>query len=739
MAKDKIINLVVLIVYMIAMLAVGFIFYRKKISNDDFVLGGRKLNPWVTALSAEASDMSGWMLMGLPGLAYAGMLTNIGRTKEAIWTALGVLIGTIVNWILVAKRLRVYTQVSGDAKTISSYLKNRFKENSGLLKIVSALALCIFFTVYAASMFSASAVLFKNLFGIDYKIALVIGVTVITSYVMLGGFLAASWTDLFQGLLMFFAIVTVPIIALAEMDPIQKVQTRESLIKAFSIIPRHGDEFSWMTVLTGLAWGLGYFGMPHVLVRFMAIKDPRKTKSSIFIASVWVTISVLATIIMGITAFGHIKSSDNPERIFIDLSSKLLHPVFAGVIISATIAAVMSTADSQLLVASSAVVNDIYYEIKQKNGKDVSDKKMIRLGRLLIILLAIVAFLIALNEHSSIFELVKYAWGGLGASFGPVILFSLYSKKLNKYGAVASIITGVVTTVVFKYGLSRLGGIWQIYELIPGFLLSTLMLYVISYATNRKIKPEIKKAIEDEFDVVKYSLSKIRKDKYTAFGDIVEKSSAYVEKKRSDENRVIAFKEFGTCSKKHILLCHPGFADLTEQSCLIKSLRDDYHIIVPLFRGFGDNSSDYISHENSVDEIKGYLESKGYTHIAHAYGYGMFNDIIINLFATDIKIKKTVLISSEVHTTAFGKRYFKDNKLDCEMSYETKYNLYKSSKDIIYTKNTEDVKCQLLGSITKSERLAKKYIGVSQYTIEQLLMGKDETTKKVTFFIDNNF
>ena len=739
MTKDKIINLVVLIVYMAAMLVVGFIFYRKKISNDDFVLGGRKLNPWVTALSAEASDMSGWMLMGLPGLAYAGMLTNIGRTKEAIWTALGVLIGTMVNWLLVAKRLRVYTQVSGDAKTISSYLKNRFKENSSLLKIVSAFALCIFFTVYAASMFSASAVLFKNLFGIDYKIALVIGVTVITSYVMLGGFLAASWTDLFQGLLMFFAIVTVPIIALAGMDPVQKMQTRESLVKAFSIIPKHGDEFSWMTVVTGLAWGLGYFGMPHVLVRFMAIKDPRKTKSSIFIASVWVTISVLATIIMGIMAFGYIKSSDNPERIFIDLSSKLLHPIFAGVIISATIAAVMSTADSQLLVASSAVVNDIYYEIKQKNGKEVSDKKMIRLGRLLIILLAIVAFLIALNEHSSIFELVKYAWGGLGASFGPVILFSLYSKKINKYGAVASIITGVVTTVVFKYGLSRLGGIWQVYELIPGFLLSTLMLFVISYATNRKIKPDVKKSIEDEFNIVKQALVKIKKDKYTAFGDIIEKSSLYVERKRNDESKMIEFKEFGICSKKHIILCHPSFANLNEQSCLVKSLRDEYHIIIPLFRGFGENTSNYISHENSAAEIRGYLNSKGYTRIAHIYGYGIFNDVVIKLLKTDINIKKTVLVTSEISTTAFRKRYFKDNKLECEMTYETKCNLYRSSKSVIYEKNDENIKCQLLGPMIKSDRLAKKYIGVSQYTVEQLLMGKDETTKKVAFFIDNNF
>ncbi len=515
--EKRIVILVVFALYLLAMIGIGLFFYRKKMNNDEFVLGGRQLNPWVAAMSAQASDMSGWLLMGLPGLACLGVLSNVGSAKEAIWTAIGLLIGTFLNWVLVAKRLRVYTEISGNSLTISSFLENRFKEKSGALRVVSAIALCIFFTVYAASMFSGSAVLFSYLFDIPYITSLIIAVVVIVVYVFLGGFLAVSWTDFFQGILMFFALIIVPLLCIKALNGDQTSNVATIIADAFKMFPKDGDNFTWMGLVGALGWGLGYFGMPHILVRFMAIKDPRKTKPSIIIAMVWVTISLFASIMVGMLAAQLIPNITNEENIFVEIVVMLFPTFIAGILLSAVLAAIMSTADSQLLVASTSLSNDVYAFAKMKiSKKKSSDKELLWVARITVVVLALIGLLIALDENSKVFYLVKYAWGGLGSAFGPVMLFSLYNKKLNKYGAVSSIITGVVVSIVFKYGLSQLGGIWAIYELVPGFIFATIALFAVSYATANKIKPQDKQLIEEEYEQMLDILNGFKQEKKQA-------------------------------------------------------------------------------------------------------------------------------------------------------------------------------------------------------------------------------
>lgn len=490
--------LIVFVCYILCMLGVGLFFSRKKLSNDQYVLAGRSLNPWVVAMSAQASDMSGWLLTGLPGLAFASII----GAKEAIYTAIGLLIGTFLNWFFTARRLRVYTEVSNNSLTMSSYLSNRFKEKSGALKSLTAVVICIFFTVYAASMFSASATLFSSVFSVDYFWALVIGVVVIVAYVMLGGFFAVSWTDFFQGILMFCALILVPILCYKSLTAESATTIGTVWGEVLNLIPDGSENsFGWIGIAGAIGWGLGYFGMPHILVRFMAIEDHKKLKPSMIIAMIWTTITLFASIVIGIFAKELISSSINSESVFLEVVMLLFNPIIAGILLSAVLAAIMSTADSQLLVASSSFSNDVYSMAKQKMGKKApTDKELMLVSRITVVILSIVAFLIAMDENSSIFALVQYAWGGLGAAFGPVMLFSLYSRKLNKFGAFASIITGVIVTVLFKYWLASFGGLWAIYELVPGFICSTIALFAVSYATNRFIKVEDQAAIKMEFN-----------------------------------------------------------------------------------------------------------------------------------------------------------------------------------------------------------------------------------------------
>lgn len=513
--------LIVFIIYIVFMVAVGFFFSRRKMSNADYVLGGRSLNPWVTAMSAQASDMSGWLLTGLPGLAFAGIVGS----KEAIFTAIGLLIGTLLNWLLVARRLRVYTEVSSNSLTISSYLSNRFRDKSNIIKVVSAIVICVFFTVYSASMFSASANLFQSVFGIPYIWALLIGVAVIVAYVLLGGFLAVSWTDFFQGILMFFTLILVPLLVFGELNGADRVALGDRLAEIFNLIP-DGSEYSytWLGIISALGWGLGYFGMPHILVRFMAIKQDKQIRPAMIIAMIWTVITLFASIFVGIMGVFALDSLANSENVFITLVVKLFPALVAGVMLSAVLAAIMSTADSQLLVASTAFSNDVYTVFNKRFLKrNPSDRELMWTARITVFVLSMIGFVIAIDENSSIFRLVQYAWGGLGASFGPVILFSLYSKKINRFGAIASIAVGAITTVVWKYGLARFGGIFAVYELVPGFILATAALFLVSLLTEKYVKTEDRAAMDQEFANMKAKCSKVKSEQEA---DISEEETA---------------------------------------------------------------------------------------------------------------------------------------------------------------------------------------------------------------------
>ncbi len=511
MSQNQIVILVIFIVYILAMVGIGLLFCRKKMDNAEYTLGGRQLNPWVTAMSAQASDMSGWLLQGLPGKACtimiiaggAGFITS--SCKAAIMIAVGLLLGTILNWIITARRLRVYTEVSENSLTVSSYLGNRFKDKKNIISILVAIVSCVFFTFYAASMFAAAAKLFNAVFGLDYTIGLAIGVVAIVVYVTLGGFLAVSWTDLIQGILMFFALIIIPIVCFAKMgdDPAKFAQATEILKSTFSFGIE--SDFGAMEIINGLAWGLGYFGMPHILVRFMGIKSEKEVKPAATIAIVWVVITLFAAVLAGIIGavyLGKIGSGKSDETILIALIQALFNEkaiVISGILLSAVLAAIMSTADSQLLVASTSFSNDIYSRVRTKIKKQApSDREIVWVGRILVVVLAIVGFLIALDPESSVFDLVDFAWGGLGSAFGPVILFSLYSKKINKFGAIASIATGTVVSVVWGKFLS--GGIFELYEIVPGFALATVALFVVSILTEKYIKTEDRQAMDEEFD-----------------------------------------------------------------------------------------------------------------------------------------------------------------------------------------------------------------------------------------------
>lgn len=467
--------LIVFILYLASMLLVGFFFYRKKINLNEYVLGDRKLNPWVTAMSAQASDMSGWLLTGIPGLAYASII----GAKEAIWTSVGLCLGTVLNWLLVAKRLRVYTEISNNSLTIPSYLENRFKDKKGIISIITAVVILFFFTIYTSSMFSAGAKLFSNIFGLDYTLALVIGSVVIVGYTFLGGFLAVSWTDLIQGLLMFFCLVFVPLFMLGNFTGGQTDEVGllfESILKLFPT----GDEFSygWLGIISALGWGLGYCGMPHILVRFMACKDKRTIKPATVIALVWVVITMAAAIVIGICGSVYLGPGlADSEQVFMEVVKKLFPPIVAGIMLSAILAAIMSTADSQLLVASTSFSSDIYKRLINKNA---SDKQVLFVSKITVLVVAVIAFVIALDQNSTVFTVVSYAWAGLGASFGPIIFLSLYNKNVTSKGAVAGIVTGAVVTILFKYVLAPLGGFWSIYEIIPGFVLSLIAVLLFS-------------------------------------------------------------------------------------------------------------------------------------------------------------------------------------------------------------------------------------------------------------------
>ncbi|POH62578.1 sodium/proline symporter PutP [Cryobacterium zongtaii] len=481
---DQTFQLAAIVLYFAGMLAIGWFAFRQTKDLDDYMLAGRGLKPGTAALSAGASDMSGWLLLGLPGAIYVSGLVEA-------WIAIGLTIGAWLNWKFVAPRLRSYTHVSNNSITIPSFFENRLKDTSRLLRVVSGVIILVFFTFYVSSGMVAGGVFFENSFGSTFLAGMLIVAGVTLLYTLFGGFLGATLTDVAQGLLMLAALIVVPVVALsatggigATIDSIREVNPDLLSLTAGGSV---------LGVISAAAWGLGYVGQPHILVRFMALRSPQDAKAGRRIGIGWMILTALgalATALIGIAYFQQNPdvTLDNPETVFLLLSQILFHPFVAGLVLAAVLAAIMSTISSQLIVCSSALVEDLY---KIVGKKDATPKQLVMLGRLGVLLVALVAGLIALNRDSTILELVGFAWAGFGAAFGPVVLLSLYWKKLSTWGALAGMVTGAV--VVFVWGNSELSA--TMYEIVPGFLASLLVTVVVSLATY---KPSME--IEAEFD-----------------------------------------------------------------------------------------------------------------------------------------------------------------------------------------------------------------------------------------------
>lgn len=493
--ETNILTIIVFIVYALIMLAIGIYYYKKSKSMSDYFIGGRQLGPWTTAISAQASDMSGWLLMGLPGAVLVGGLTES-------WIAIGLFFGTYLNWKIVAARLRRMTYAAGDAITIPEYFQKRFFTKSPVIRLVCAAIIFVFFLVYTASAFSAGAKLFNFVFGTDYTISLTIGALIIISYTFLGGFFAVCWTDLIQGILIFAALVIIPFAALAAVPNLSAVDLPVNdlngiIVEYYSSFIQNSDgSFAWQTIVSGLAWGLGYFGMPHILVRFMAVKSSDMIKKSRLIAVIWVAVTLTAAVLVGIVGYIYLNAPENAEllasfnalkdneKIFMFLASSLMPALFAGVILSAILAAIMSTADSQLLVTASAVTNDMFKIFK----KNASDKTLMWISRATVIAISVIAYLIALDPDSSVMGLVSYAWAGLGAAFGPAMLLSLFWKRMTIWGAVAGAAVGGISVVVWEMvpviGGSTLAAATGVYSLLPAFALAMLAVVAVSLVTK---------------------------------------------------------------------------------------------------------------------------------------------------------------------------------------------------------------------------------------------------------------
>lgn len=470
------------IAYLIIVMVIGYIAWRRTKSLSDYILGGRSLSSGVTALSAQASDMSGWLLLGLPGFAYLSGF-------ESGWLMLGLIVGTYLNWKLVAARLRTATELYGDSLTLPDYFERRFEDQSGLLRIVSAAFILIFFIFYTSAGLVAGGKLFETVFGWPYEIAVVIGTVAVVIYTFVGGFLAVSWTDFFQGLLMFAALMIVCILGLDAVGGFSGLSVSIAEQNIHLYIPFtnvDGVPLGFIAVASSLGWGLGYAGQPHVLARFMAIKSADYIPRARHIAMLWVTIALLAgTLIglMGIVLIDEPLVGSDSEKVFMVLTQILLHPVIAGICLAGILAAVMSTADSQLLVASSAVSEDFYKGVLKP--EKVTPEQLLQIGRMAVVAIAVVSLVLAFDEDSKVLDLVAYAWAGFGAAFGPTIVMSLYWPRTNRHGALAGILVGGLTVIVWKQLSGGPGGIFDLYEIVPGVLFSFIALWVVSLTTGR--------------------------------------------------------------------------------------------------------------------------------------------------------------------------------------------------------------------------------------------------------------
>lgn len=510
--------LIAMVCYMAVVIGIGIYFTkRSNQSSEDYFLGGRSLGPWVTAMSAEASDMSGWLLMGLPGVAYWCGLS------DAAWTSIGLALGTYINWLLVAKRLRRYSAVAGDAITLPDFFSNRFHEKKKVIMTLSALFILIFFTVYASSCFVTCGKLFSTLFGASYQSMMIAGAVFVVIYTFLGGFLAESASDFMQAVVMIFALTVILITGTLAAGGLQAVVDNAKSIPGFFTFfgiaspsvdasgiqqvangaPVFGEagSYGFLTIISTLSWGLGYFGMPQVLLRFMAIRKTDELVRARRIATVWVVISLAAAVLIGLMGRAMfpvhetLNTASGAENVFIVLSRHLLPPLLAGLVMAGILAATISSSDSYLLIAASAVSLNIFKGILKK---DASDKQVMTMSRIILLLIAVAGVVIAMDENSVIFTIVSFAWAGFGAVFGPIMLFSLFWKRTTQAGAVAGMVTGGVMVFLWNLALKPLGGVFGIYELFPAFVLSCLAILVVSLLT-----PAPSAQIQQEFDLAR--------------------------------------------------------------------------------------------------------------------------------------------------------------------------------------------------------------------------------------------
>lgn len=476
---------IMFVAYAALMLYIGFYFYRQNKNTEDYFLGGRSLGPVVSALSAGASDMSGWLLMGLPGALYASGLIES-------YIAVGLSIGALLNWSFVAKRLRIYTSVIANSITIPDYFETRFDDDKHILRIVCAIVILIFFTFYVSSGLVGGAKLFEATFGIRYEYALTTGTLIIVAYTFLGGYKAVCWTDLLQGLLMMGALIVVPAVMLYHLGGFGEAMAVIEEIKPNAL--SMGEGIGALSIVSALAWGLGYFGQPHILVRFMSIRSTKDIPAATFVGISWMVISLIGACFIGLLGIAYMHKFEltlqDPEKIFIVMSQLLFNPWIAGILLSAILAAIMSTASSQLLVSSSTIAEDFY---KRIFNKEASNKTVMNLGRIGVLLVALVAFVISTDKESSVLSIVAYAWAGFGASFGSVMLFSLFWSRMTRIGAILGMITGAVMVVLWKNYLAELFN-FPIYEIVPGFVAASAVIIIASLLTQ--VRPGTKAAYE---------------------------------------------------------------------------------------------------------------------------------------------------------------------------------------------------------------------------------------------------
>ena len=508
--------LIAMVIYMAVVIAIGVLYAKRANKNsEEYFLGGRSLGPWVTAMSAEASDMSGWLLMGLPGVAYWCGLA------DAFWTALGLAVGTYLNWLIVSKRLRRYSVRANNSITLPEFFSNRFREKNKTIMFIAAAFILIFFTVYAASCLVTCGKLFSTLFGAPYISMMIVGACFVLLYTLLGGFLAESASDFMQAIVMILALTLIVVLGTVQAGGLGAVMENAKQIPGFleffglasPVVDENGQQlveagkplfgaasdYGLLTVCSMMAWGLGYFGMPQVLLRFMAIRKEKELSRSRRIAMIWVVISLGVAVFIGIVGRqlypqAHLTKSA-AENIFITLATNSLPPILAGFVMAGILAATISSSDSYLLIAASAFAKNIFQGICKKNA---TDKQVMLVSRITLLVLALIGVVIALDENSVIFQIVSFAWAGFGATFGPLMLFSLFWKRTNKAGAIAGMVGGAGMVFLWKLVISKLGGVFAIYELLPAFIFSSVCIVVFSLLTKAPSKE-----IEEDFDAVR--------------------------------------------------------------------------------------------------------------------------------------------------------------------------------------------------------------------------------------------